>query len=219
MKIITDLCQLKRNYNYEKVSSKKFKTVKLLKTNFLKPVFIVLFFLSAISLFSQQLAVKTNVPYLATATPNLTLELGLSEKFTLDLSYGINLFTFEDNKKWKHWLSQIELRYWLCERFYGHFFGFHAGGGEYNFGRIKIPTVKDASSFRYEGWATMGGISYGYSWILGGRWNMEATLGIGVVYADYEKFDCPECGKLLEEDNKVFVAPTKVAVSVVYMLK
>ena len=169
--------------------------------------------------FGQKLAVKTNIPYLATATPNIGFELGLAPKVTLDLSYGINPFTFENNKKWKHWLVQPEVRYWFCERFYGHFLGFHVGMAEYNFGSIKILTVKDASDFRYEGWAAMGGVSYGYSWILNDRWNLEATLGIGVIYTDYKKFDCPECGTLLEEENKMFVAPTKAAISIIYMLK
>ena len=192
---------------------------KIANLNSLKFVLIVAILLFTADLFSQKLAVKTNIPHLATLTPNVSLEFGLAEKFTLDMSYGINPFTFEENKKWKHWLVQSELRYWSCEPFYGHFFALHAGVGEYNLSRIKIPTVADSQKFRYEGWAAMGGISYGYSWILGNRWNIEATVGVGVVYTDYEKYECPECGRLLEEENKVFVAPTKAAVSVIYLLK
>ena len=169
--------------------------------------------------FSQTIAVKSNLPYLATSTPNMAVELGLSEKFTLDLSYGINPFTFEENKKWKHWLAQTELRYWLHERFSRHFLGLHVGMSEYNLSRIKIPTVTDSQNFRYEGSAFMGGLSYGYSWSLGERWNLEASFGVGVMAIDYKKFDCPECGKQLEEESKVFIAPTKAAISIVYLLK
>ena len=192
-----------------------------MKANYPKAnlIVIILLFLFATNSFSQKLAIKTNIPYLATATPNMALELGLAEKVTLGLSYGINPFSFEDNKKWKHWLTQTELRYWPCERFYGHFFGLHAGASEYNLSRVNIPTVADSKDFRYEGWAAMGGISYGYSWVLGGRWNLEATLGVGVIYTDYEKFECPECGKRLEDRDKIFVAPTKAGISIIYMLK
>ena len=182
-------------------------------------VTVVMLLLFIVNSHSQKLAVKTNIPYLATVTPNMALELGLAEKYTLEMSYGINPFTFEENKKWKHWLAQTELRYWFCERFYGHFFGLHAGMSEYNLSRIKILTVADAQNFRYEGWAAMGGISYGYSWILGNRWNMEATLGLGMIYTNYKKFDCLECGDFLEEDNKTLFAPTKAAISIIYMLK
>ena len=191
-----------------------------MKTDILKiTLVVVVFFLFDSSLFSQKLAVKTNIPYFATATPNMALELGLTEKFTLNMSYGINPFTFEENRKWNHWLVQSEFRYWSCERFYGHFIGFHVGVSEYNLSRIKIPTVTDSQNFRYEGWAAMGGISYGYSWVLGERWNLEATLGLGMVYTDYKKYYCAECGTFIENDNKMFFAPTKAAISIIYMLK
>ena len=172
-------------------------------------VTLLLLFVSTNS-FAQELAIKSNIPYLATASPNIGLEIGISQKITLDISYGINPFTFNDKKKWKHWLTQPEMRYWFCERFYGHFIGLHAGVGEYNVNH---------QDFRYEGWAAMGGLSYGYSWILGRRWNMEATLGIGLVHTDYKKFECIECGKLLGENNKTFFAPTKVGINIIYMLK
>ena len=192
-----------------------------MNSNHLKAILmtVAICFLFATNSFSQKLAVKTNIPYLATATPNVALELGLTEKYTLGLSYGINPFTFEGNKKWKHWLAESEVRYWFCEPFYGHFLGLHAGAGEYNLNRIKIPTVSDSQRFRYEGWGAMTGVTYGYSWILGTRWNMEATLGLGMMYTDYRKFDCPECGTLQEEDKKLFFTPTKAAVSIIYMLK
>ena len=177
------------------------------------------FLLFAATSFSQKLAIKTNLPYLATATPNLGLEMGVAKKFTLDLSYGLNPFALKENKKWKHWVAQSELRYWLCEPFYGHFFGLHAGGGEYNISRVKIPTLADSQKSRYEGWATMAGISYGYSWILGDRWNMEATMGVGVMHTKYKKFDCPECGELQEEKKSTFLTPTKAAINILYMIK
>ena len=184
-----------------------------------KIIFALLLLFAATNSFAQKLAVKSNIPYIATGSPNIGLELGISQKFTLDVNYGINPFTFGDNKKWKHWLAQPEMRYWFCERFYGHFIGLHAGVGEYNISNVKIPTVNNSQDFRYEGWAAMGGFSYGYSWILGGRWNMEATLGIGLVYTDYKKFECPECGKHLGESNKTFIAPTKAGINIIYLLK
>ena len=179
-------------------------------------LFLLLFTANSVA---QRVAIKSNSPYLVTGTPNLALEVALSPKLTFDISYGINPFTFKDNKKWKHWLLQPEMRYWLCERFYGSFIGLHVGATEYNLNRVNIPTVKDAQKYRYEGWAVLGGLSYGYSWILGGRWNMEASLGMGVIHTDYKKFECPECGKLVKKNNNTFISPTKAAVSIIYLLK
>ena len=180
---------------------------------------VSLLLLFAVSSYAQKLAIKTNALYLTTATPNIGMEIGLSSKLTLDITYGINPFTFEDNLKWKHWVVQPELRYWFCESFYGHFVGLHAGAGEYNISKVAIPTVDNAKDYRYEGMAVLGGLAYGYSWVLSGRWNIEASFGVGIVHTKYRQFDCPLCGKHLGDKIETFVAPTKAAVSVIYLIK
>lgn len=167
----------------------------------------------------QELAIKNNLLYDLSATPNLGLEMRLAKKWTLDISGGINPFSFNDNRKWKHWLAQGEARYWFCEAFYGHFMGLHIGGTEYNISRINWPWPKLEKEYRYEGWAVMTGISYGYSWVLGKRWNMEATLGIGYYHADYKKYDCATCGDYKGKEKSNFVAPTRIGVNIIYMLK
>lgn len=75
---------------------------------------------------------------LATTTANLGFEVGLSKKLTLDVSGNYNPWKFSDHKQIKHWLVQPELRYWLCERFYGHFFGLHAHYAEANVSNLNI---------------------------------------------------------------------------------
>lgn len=75
---------------------------------------------------AQDIAIKTNILYGAlTYTPNLSLEVGIGKRSTLDLSGGYNSWnlngTSENNKKLVHWLGEIEYRYWLCQRFSGHF--------------------------------------------------------------------------------------------------
>ena len=78
---------------------------------------------------AQDIAVKTNLLYWATSTPNIGFEFGLGKRTTLDLVGGYNPWTLnkDDNKKIKHWMVMPEFRYWLCERFNGHFFGIHTG--------------------------------------------------------------------------------------------
>lgn len=45
----------------------------------------------------------------------------------------------QSGKIFKTRLVQPEFRYWLCERFNGHFFGVHGLGGEYNIAKVKLP--------------------------------------------------------------------------------
>jgi len=60
--------------------------------------------LFSLSMSAQHFALKNNLLYDATTTPNLGFEVGLSKKVTLDVSAGYNPFKFNDGKKLKHWL-------------------------------------------------------------------------------------------------------------------
>jgi len=55
---------------------------------------------------AQDIAVKTNLLYWATSTPNIGFEFGLGKRTTLDLVGGYNPWTLnkDDNKKIKHWM-------------------------------------------------------------------------------------------------------------------
>ena len=74
---------------------------------------------------AQNVAIKTNLLYDATATINAGVEVALAPKWSLDISGNFNAWSFSDGKRWKHWLVQPELRYWLCREMGGHFFAFH----------------------------------------------------------------------------------------------
>lgn len=78
----------------------------------------------SVAVSAQHVALKNNLLYDATTTPNLALEVGLGKKTTLDLYGGYNPFTFGNHKRFKHWLAQPEFRYWTCERFNGTFWGY-----------------------------------------------------------------------------------------------
>lgn len=183
---------------------------------------IIILTISAEYVSAQKIGVKTNLLYDATTTMNLGVEVGLSDRWTFDLSANYNpwMLNKEMNRKIKHYLIQPEARYWLCEKFNGHFFGLNTGFAQYNIGAVKIPFAKDSDKYRYEGWATGVGLSYGYSIILAGRWNMEFTLGAGLIYTRYDKFDCADCGKKIEGNvSKPFFAPTKMGITLIYMIK
>ena len=67
------------------------------------------------------------------ASPNLGVELKLSERFTLEAGVYYNPFPAGGDKRWKHWFVQPELRYWMCQPYGGHFFGTGLMYGVYNY--------------------------------------------------------------------------------------
>lgn len=171
----------------------------------------------------QDVVVKTNLLYDATATINAGVEIGLAPKWTLDLSGNYNGWTMSDNRKWKHWMVQPEARYWFCDRFVGHFLGIHAHGGQYNVGGLKNgisflgTDFSNLSDLRYEGWFVGAGVGYGYSWILSKHWNFEAEIGVGYAYTRYDSYPCGTCGEK-QDDNKShhYFGPTKAALNLIY---
>ena len=168
---------------------------------------------------AQDFAVKTNLLYWATTTLNLQVEMGLGKQTTLEIGGNYNPWTFENNKKIKHWMVQPELRVWTCERFNRGFWGFHLLAGECNVGNVKLPfdiwpSLKD---HRYEGWMGGAGISYGYQWYLGPHWNLEATVGVGYIHFNGNKFVGETCGEACGKAIKNYVGPTKAGLTLVYL--
>ena len=190
----------------------------------MKKIICILFLMVGISLSAQNVTVKTNLLYDASTTINLGVEIGLSPKWTLDLSGNYNGWTFNENKKWKHWLAQPEARYWFCERFNGHFLGAHLLGGVYNVGNWNTDFTLLGTDFgqlkdhRYEGWLAGAGIAYGYHWILARHWSIEAEIGVGYIYTQADKYECPRCGDQLENNKPHhYFGPTKAAINLIYV--
>lgn len=164
-------------------------------------------------------ALKTNALYWATTTPNLGLEVRLAPKWTLEAEVGLNPFApkKEDgsfDKSIKHFRLHPEVRYWFCESFYKHFIGLHVPYVIYNISDIKLLGTENE---RHQGWGTGVGLSYGYSWVLGKHWNIEAIIGAGYLYLESDIYPCTHCGTKREKVKKHYVGPTQAALSAVYV--
>lgn len=169
---------------------------------------------------AQQWGVKTNLPYAATRTPNLGVELAVGKRSTIELTGGLNPFRLNHGQKmWKHWLATASYRYWFCDVYNGHFVGVHALGGQFNVNGLSFSPMGFESNKRNQGWGIGAGVSYGYQWVLSRRWNLEAELGLGFVHLDYERFGCKTCGKKIDDRTKDYLGVTKAGISLVYMLK
>ena len=170
---------------------------------------------------AQRIALKTNALYWATTTPNIGAELKVAPRWTLGLTAGYNPFTFSENAKLKHVLIEPEARYWLCSTYAGHFVGVNALYSHYNAGNIDVPfgIFPELDDHRFQGDIGAVGVLYGYSWMLGRRWSLEAAIGIGVGVTHYKKYMCEVCGSQVDERTRWLFMPTKLAVSVVYYIK
>lgn len=169
------------------------------------------------------LAVKTNlVWWAANGTLNIGGEIGLGKRTSLEISGGLNRWgvngNAESNKKLAHWVVKPEFRYWLCERFNGHFFGLHALYGQYNVGGYDVPLFFE-KEYRYDGYAYGAGVNYGYHLPIAKRWGVEFTAGVGVIRMDYTKYECPKCGSEIEKFGKTYFRPTELGVKLIFMIK
>lgn len=190
--------------------------------NFLIACLLVAF--GALNAYAQQFGVKTNLLYDATATVNLGAELSMGRHWSVDVSGNLNAWNMGGDRKWKHWMMQPEVRYWFCEALHGHFVALHGIGGEYNVGHWGFDSKIFGLDFdllrtmRYQGWAAGGGIGYGYAWMLGKNWNLEAEIGVGYIYSKYDEYKCSGCGKKTASGlTKNYVGPTKLALSLEYI--
>ena len=175
---------------------------------------------------AQKLAVKANALSWFTTTPQAEVEgpWGLAGRWVLRVrgTRGSSAIT-----KFKHWELRPMGRYWLWEAFNGHFFGLSGEYGQYNVGGMRATPFglmfSDTDRKRYEGSFVGAGLSYGFSWMLSPRWSIEAEGAFGYRYVTYRSYDCVTCGRpTIEGDpkqHKSYFGPTRLAVSVIFMIK
>lgn len=180
---------------------------------------------------AQNAALKTNLLYDATTTPNIGLELGLGRRTTAQVFYGLNPWTFNgsngEDKKAKHWLVMPEVRWWPCTAMNGWFFGVHGMTGQFNAAKVNLPLPgtffggdnigKEVRDYRYEGTYLGGGVTTGYQWILSRHWNLEAEVGVGYDHVWSRKYPCGECGTLIDKSSSNYVGLTKAGLSLMYV--
>jgi len=166
---------------------------------------------------AQKWGIKTNLVSDATTTPNLGIELKLGRKTTLDIPFQYNPWTFSENKKIEHMLVQPEFRRWFCEPFTGHFLGVHAHYGTYDVGGFGPLRVIEEN--RFEGWLAGAGISYGYSFVLGDRWSLEATIGAGYVYFESDRYEKFKDGAFLKSTKLHYFGPTRLGLTLIFLIQ
>ena len=178
---------------------------------------------------AQTLALRTNLPYDATLSPNLGVEVRLDSSWTAGINVGFNAWDIdkEKNKKWRHLLISPNLRHYFNQKsdslyhydLSGRYMEINAIYSHFNVGNTKIPfglysAIKDR---RLQGDLLALGAKYGYAWILARDWRIEAEAGVAVGYAWFKEYDCDHCGTFYGKGDRIFLLP-QLGINVVYII-
>ena len=132
---------------------------------------------------------RTNIPLLATTTPNLQAEwsIGHKDKWSINVEGVWSWWTFCHNAHANESLfGSVEIRRWLGHRFLHHTLdGWHIGlavGGGY--GDLEL------NSRGYQGEVYSGFINIGWQHRFGRRkqWAFDAGFGVGYAYVDWRRY-------------------------------
>lgn len=160
---------------------------------------------------AQRIGLKTNVLYWATATPNFGLEFRMNRHITLNLDAAYNRLKVSDlNSRGE--MGNVEMRYWFSARPQaGHFMGIIGTAANYNI------LLNDT---RHTGDTFGGGLTYGYSFVLGKRWSLETSIGAGALHLREKRYDeTKETAPATPNRRQWVFAPLKAGVTLVYIIK
>lgn len=213
---------------------------------------IVIFFVTFLACMNaervgaQSFALRTNLLYDATLSPNLGAEVRLSSAWAAGINVGLNAWDIDKskNKKWRHLLVAPNIRHYFGQKrdtlnhysfeggrmvgvrhdsvtVYnsGHYLEFDAIYSHFNVGNTKIPfgIYTAIQDRRLQGDLLALGSKYGYSWILARDWRIEAEAGIAIGYAWFKEYDCDHCGVYYGKGDRIFLLP-QLGINVVYLI-
>lgn len=169
-----------------------------------------------------RVALRSNLLYDATLSPNLGLDVRVDSTRTVGLLVGLNAWDLDktDNKKWRHMLFSLRARKYVNHAIYRKgYLETDLIYSHYNASKVKMPfglypSLKDR---RFQGDLLALGGKYGYGWMLARHWRVEAEAGVAVGYAWFKEYECPHCGNYLGEGDRIFLLP-QLGINVVYII-
>ena len=120
---------------------------------------------------AQRIAVSSDVLKWATLSPNVGVELAFSRHHAFSFSAATCPFRASDRLSVTHLTVIPEYKYWLNMPFYGHYVGANLLYSSYK---------ATGSSYSGSGNIIAACADYGYSFILGKRWNIVPFAGLGM---------------------------------------
>lgn len=131
---------------------------------------VLLVFISQEEVKAQRFAVSTNALEWLTLSPNLSFDMAFSQHHAFSMSASASPWKISDNLHLQHITVSPEYRYWFRMPFYGHFMGANLIYSSYDFSLGGFDRRNDLLA---------AGVTYGYSLMLGKRWNIVPVIGLG----------------------------------------
>ncbi len=165
---------------------------------------------------SPRLSLKTNTLLLDLMIPNAAAEIDLCRHLSFSFpAYYSAWDYFHPSLKFRTFSFQPELRYWFSETNTGFFAGAHFTFAYYNIALGRDHRIQDHDGTSP---ALGGGISLGYRIPISrnSRWNMEFSLGCGVLNLNYDIFRNKPNGLVIDTESKTYFGPDQASVSISY---
>ena len=158
----------------------------------------------------RYVSVKTNFAYWAGAVANLSADIQLHRKLSLELPFDWSLWDIEREHGVRLVLFQPEVRWWMKNVDKGHFVGVHAHAGVFN---VKWKDIR----YQTAGRPLLGaGLTYGYSLPFSEHWGAEFLLGVGYANMKFDEFYNIDNGAKICTDELNYWGITKLGISLVY---
>ena len=164
------------------------------------------------------LALKTNLLFDAALVPNVSLEWGFADHWSVSAEYMHAWWKSDHSHRyWRTYGGNVELRYWFGrkaqeKRLTGHHVGAYFGALTYDFewgGKGYL--ARDAS--------TNFGLSYGYALPIARRLNLDFEIGIGYFSGKYDEYE-PRGDYYFWEatKNRKWFGPTRLEATLVWLI-
>lgn len=168
------------------------------------------------TLSGQKWSISTNlIDYANFATLNIEGGYSISQHWNITLNSKYNPFIFNEKEgpdkqfQNKSLILACGAKFWPFFVYSGFFYGVKLQWQQYNRGGI-------TSADTYQGDAVGVGFNFGYALMLRKNINMEFGVGIWGGHTKYIHYACPKCGRELNRDNKWFIYPNDIQLSISY---
>lgn len=166
--------------------------------------------------FAQNASLSTNLAaYAQFGTLNCEASYALARHWSLTAGMRYNPFTFsggaEDGaRQLRQRTVAVGTRYWPWHIYSGWWLAAKAQYQEYNFGGFRTPETQ-------EGDRVGGGLTAGYTYMIGPHFNIEAGAGVWAGEDWYTRYACPSCGRTLDKGNRKFLMLNEVLLGLTYV--
>jgi hypothetical protein len=172
----------------------------------------------------RYIALKNNLLYDCALLPNFAFEAYLGRGWSVEADGNWSWWSTGEPYHLAHRIQMagVEVRKWFNGSrtpLTGHFVGVYGMGGTYD---LRLKGASDTYDLgKLSNWSYSAGISYGYSWAIKKRLNIEAEISAGYfggIYHKYNRFDPDDCFPWMSTHRLNYFGPSKAKISLVWLI-